>query len=402
MKPGKQQHDLLIIPGPETRRTLLLAKEGVRVLGEGEDISRMKDRGHIRKTYYCFGVGDVNVLPLWVGGADDTQVKEAVSFQLQKRGLLPPHDKKAWDYSVITRSEDKKVLVTARILNEKEGEDYSGYKGVYFQVSVGIYDLPARSIVILKESGKLVAVFTGEKEPVYYQCMDEDTVSPFLGRSLFCIASDLEARRMIVSPEKILVSSGLGLDLGSFFSCPVAAIDTLGFKPLGDGSGLVPVTYERHLETREAARLKKRILGAAILAYILCLAVMGGLLANLWWQGKSIKKEITRDEVIVEKIKNAANQWRVLDTIVDTGKSPLEILYLATEMLPAEGVRLTTYQYTPGNIIMIGEAKNAGLAYQYGESLKQNAALKAYEWTLPQPRLLPTGAANFQMEGRRR
>jgi hypothetical protein len=64
-----------------------------------------------------------------------------------------------------------------------------------------------------------------------------------------------------------------------------------------------------------------------------------------------------------------------------------------------DGVRLTQFEYNGKHVFLTGEGKDLEQTEKYFNWLKGNKELALYQWSHPQPRLLPNGNAQFQAEG---
>ena len=53
-------------------------------------------------------------------------------------------------------------------------------------------------------------------------------------------------------------------------------------------------------------------------------------------------------------------------------------------------------------VVVAGEASTLQAAQRFQEDVRKNPDLEAYDWTMENPRPLPTGSARFQIDGVRR
>jgi hypothetical protein len=62
-------------------------------------------------------------------------------------------------------------------------------------------------------------------------------------------------------------------------------------------------------------------------------------------------------------------------------------------------VRLTLFQMNVDRVVLAGEASTLQAAQRFQEDVRKNPDLTAYDWTMENPRPLPTGSARFQIDG---
>lgn len=163
---------------------------------------------------------------------------------------------------------------------------------------------------------------------------------------------------------------------------------------------LLPDSWrELRAHSERRAEWKKRLIWAAgayvgiILLFITYLVYTKVRLAYL-------DREIAHDAPQTDFVKAADTRWKALSPAIDTRYYPVEILQHLAESLPSPEIHITAYNQSARQISIDGEASNAALAYQFADKLKSNAALRVFNFTMGDPRILPNNHAQFRIEGR--
>ena len=94
--------------------------------------------------------------------------------------------------------------------------------------------------------------------------------------------------------------------------------------------------------------------------------------------------------------------WKALAPAIDARFYPVEILLHLFESLPSPEVRITAYNQSARQISVDGEANTAALAYQFIEKIKKDPDLRAFQFDMAAPRILPNDHAQFRLEGKPR
>ena len=85
---------------------------------------------------------------------------------------------------------------------------------------------------------------------------------------------------------------------------------------------------------------------------------------------------------------------------IDPHRYTVEILYQVSSSLSSEDIRITTYDQTPAQFMVEGEAPTAGSAIDFGDRLKNNPELKDFKFDITPPTILPNEHAQFRIFGK--
>jgi hypothetical protein len=165
-----------------------------------------------------------------------------------------------------------------------------------------------------------------------------------------------------------------------------------------------PILTERRMASADQAK-KKKYLRAGILTY---LGVVVSALAYFFIphiQLKVLEGKLRAIQGDAGKIREASMAWREAGALVNPKMNAFELLWQVSRPLiekepgEIEGVRLTAFEYNSKHVFLTGEGKDLEQTEKYFAWVKKEPMLTAYQWNHPQPRLLPNGNAQFQLEG---
>jgi len=137
-------------------------------------------------------------------------------------------------------------------------------------------------------------------------------------------------------------------------------------------------------------------------AYVALLFVLLAYLGLLRFQIGRLGARIAHDSPETQFVRSTEANWKALAPAVDARYYPVEVLLHLFESLPSPEVRITAYNQSARQISVDGEANTAALAYQFIEKIKKNPDLRAFQFDMAAPRILPNDHAQFRLEGKPR
>jgi hypothetical protein len=150
---------------------------------------------------------------------------------------------------------------------------------------------------------------------------------------------------------------------------------------------------------------KKKYLRAGILMYLGVVVCALAYFLLPYFQLKVLEGKLHAIQGDAEKIREASMAWREAGALVNPKMNAFELLWQVSRPLiekdpgEIEGVRLTAFEYNAKHVFLTGEGKDLEQTEKYFAWVKKEPMLSAYQWNHPQPRLLPNGNAQFQLEG---
>lgn len=346
-------------------------------------------------------------LAVWVPADDPSLFGDLVFTQLELRGLAGrTRDTTSFAWQEVAR-EGNEALLHAVVLPANLAPQYWHGDVTAYAPSPACLPLPADSVSVWQEEGGWVVAATRGSNLLHFQPLAEKTLSPEMALEIWLMLAPLDAGRMLTGGGRVTVyyQSDKAPDLsgwdgaGGFsvraerFPAPVRPAQALGCVPL-------PVRELQRAKEAGARRRKIALLAAA--AYSVLVLVLAAGTLWLWWRAESLRAAIDREAAGVEAVRSAMQRWDAIEPALHPPGYPLEVLYQTARLLPKDGVRLTLFQMNLDRVVLAGEASTLQAAQRFQEDVRKNPELSAYDWTMENPRPLPTGSARFQIDGVRR
>jgi hypothetical protein len=340
---------------------------------------------------------------------DPAEFPEMIRIQIEK--LLPfAADEVTTDFELIEQDESESVVSAVAITNEQLAEVASpllerGYIPRQITVyaaqrasthapngnAVLIYPEGETLVYAMTENGKLslARVFEGGKgEQLQLEVPQLRLSAELQGIDASCpnVLLDESCYELRDTVQEILANS--------------AEIVGIELPPAPVKLNLLPESWRRRRsQLMRQAEWRKRLLwiGGAYVGLLFLLLVYLGLLR---FQIGRVGGRMARDAPKTEFVRATEARWKALAPAIDPHYYPVEILLHIFESLPSADVRITAYNQSARQISVDGEANTAALAYQFIEKVKKNPDLRAFQFDMAAPRILPNNHAQFRLEGK--
>ena len=339
----------------------------------------------------------------WVPTGDREVVPEMVQLQLEKRGLVQKQNAASSLDVRILEVQEERALVLAIVLLPDLAPELAIENAVRFEPEPYTLPIPQDRLIIWRERQRLAMTISRGRDPIHFQVLSTEEVSDESVNEIRCILLQLESQH--------LINELLGLAIwGEFTDEEVERLQQgLALKTFRESvpppslpataSKLLPAQVSvLHEKARRRSRIR-RLIAAAAGIYLLGIL---GIIAYIFWQQSRISQlqnQLTADLPTVTAVQGTADQWRKVEWAVDPKLYSVELLNQVASLLPQQGMRLTAFQIEKGKVIIRGEASTAAGAFKFNEDIKQNAALKIFQWEMKSPSLRPDGRAEFIIEG---
>ena len=339
----------------------------------------------------------------WVPTADREVVPEMVQLQLEKRGLVQKQNAASSLDVRILEVQEERSLVLAIVLLPDLAPELAIENAVRFEPEPYTLPIPQDRLIIWRERQRLAMTISRGRDPIHFQVLSTEEVSDESVNEIRCILLQLESQH--------LINELLGLAIwGEFTDEEVERLQQgLALKTFRESvpppslpataSKLLPAQVSvLHEKARRRSRIR-RLIAAAAGIYLLGIL---GIIAYIFWQQSRISQlqnQLTAELPTVTAVQGTADQWRKVEWAVDPKLYAVELLNQVASLLPEQGMRLTAFQIEKGKVIIRGEASTAAGAFKFNEDIKQNAALKIFQWEMKSPSLRPDGRAEFIIEG---
>lgn len=346
-------------------------------------------------------------LSLWVPADDPSVFGDLVFTQLELRGLAGrTREATSFAWHEVAR-EGNEALLHVVVLPANLAPQYWHGDVTAYAASPSCLPLAPDTVSVWQEEGGWVAAVTRGPHLFHFQPLAEESLSPEMAFEIWLMLEPLEAGRMATGSPRVIVyhQEDVAPDLSAWAGARAFAVRVEKFPaPVlpAEGGGCVPLPVRELQRAKEVrARRRKIALAAAAVYFLLVLALAANTLW-LWWRSESLRASIAREAPDVEAVRSAMQRWDAIEPALYPPGYPLEILYQAARLLPKDGVRLTLFQMNLDRVVLTGEASTLQAAQRFQEDVRKNQELSAFDWTMENPRPLPTGSARFQIDGVRR
>jgi len=332
-----------------------------------------------------------------------------IRIQIEK--LLPfAADEVTTDFELIEQDENESVVSAVAIRNEQLKDMASPLlERGYIPRQVTVY--AAQRASTHAPSGNAVLIYP-EGETLVYAMTENGKLSlarVFEGSNGEQLQLELPQLRLSAELQGIDASSpNVLLDetcyelrdtVQRILSSPTEIVG-IELPPAPVKLNLLPESWRRRrLQLVRQAEWRKRLLwagGAYGALLFLLLLYLGVMRFQIGW----LDRRIRRDAPGTEFVRATEAKWKALAPAIDAHYYPVEMLEDLFESLPSADVRITAYNQSARQISVDGEANTAALAYEFIDKIKKNPELRAFQFDMAAPRILPNNHAQFRVEGK--
>src|SRR6266496_914633 len=340
---------------------------------------------------------------------DPAEFPEMIRIQIEK--LLPfAADEVTTDFELIEQDENESVVSAVAIRNEQLKDMASpllerGYIPrqitVYAAQRASTHAPKGNAVLIYPEGETLVYAMT-ENGKLSLARVFEGSNGEQLQLELPQLRLSAELQGIDASSPNVLLDETcyeLRDTVQRILSSPTEIVG-IELPPAPVKLNLLPESWRRRrLQLVRQAEWRKRLLwiGGGYAGLILLLLAYLGILR---FEIGLFDRRIAHDAPGTEFVRATDARWKALAPAIDAHYYPVEFLLHLFESLPSADVRITGYNQSARQISVDGEANTAALAYQFIEKVKKNPDLRAFQFDMAAPRILPNNHAQFRLEGR--
>jgi len=360
-------------------------------------------------------------IPIWVPVVEQTPVKDLAALVLERKGMLGANPEAAvWSIESIrtepapgSTSEEPTLrqLAATAILGVPYDENSIVEESSRYEVTGRVLPPPEgeSTAILRKELGRWVVDFYQSGKWLHTQPLLERKLDASMAVELGALLGQMEGEGLLNEVQLLVLRDDEDHPEASDFlgrlSFPSRMERRLAPRLPTQPWNLPPPTLtERRLVKAERAKQKK-ILRAACLVYAGLMAMGLVYVFIPLIQKMKAERELAMIAADAEKTRSAAMAWREAGALVNPQMNVMEILWEVSRPLVEndppliEGIRLTQFEYSGKHVFLTGEGNDLEQTEKYFNWLKGNKVLALYQWSHPQPRLLPKGNAQFQAEG---
>jgi len=340
---------------------------------------------------------------------DPAEFPEMLRIQIEK--LLPfAADEVTTDFELIEQDESESVVSAVAIRNEQLAEMASPLlERGYIPRQITVYaaqrastHAPTGSAVLIYPEGETLVYAVTENGKLSLARVFQDANGDQLQVELPQLRLSAELEGIDASSTSVLLDETcyeMRDTVQEILSSPTEIVG-IELPPAPVKLNLLPESWRRRrLQLARQSEWRQRLLwiGGAYGGLVLLLLAYLGLLR---FQVARLDRRIAHDAPGTEFVRATEAKWKALAPAIDTHYYPVEILLHVFESLPSADVRITAYNQSARQISVDGEANTAALAYQFIEKVKKNPDLRAFQFDMAAPRILPNNHAQFRLEGR--
>jgi hypothetical protein len=342
---------------------------------------------------------------------DPAEFPEMIRIQIEK--VLPfSAEEVTTDFEVIEQDENESVVSAVAIRNEQLAEIAAPLleRGfiprqvtVYAAQRASTYAPKGNALLIYPEGETLVYAMT-ENGKLSLARVFENGNGEQLQLELPQLRMSAELQGINASFPNVLLDESCYQMRDTVEGIIAGPTEIVGVElpPASVKLNLLPESWRRRRSQliRQAEWQKRLIwIGGAYVALLFLLFAYLGLLR---FQIGRLERRIAHDSPDTQFVRATEANWKALAPAIDARYYPVEILLHLFESLPSPEVRITAYNQSARSISVDGEANTTALAYQFIEKIKKNPDLRAFQFDMAAPRILPNDHAQFRLEGKPR
>jgi hypothetical protein len=340
---------------------------------------------------------------------DPAEFPEMLRIQIEK--LLPfAADELTTDFELIEQNESESVVSAVAIRNEQLAEMASPLlERGYIPRQITVYaaqrastHAPSGNAILIYPEGETLVYAVTENGKLSLTRVFEGGNDGQLQIELPQLRLSAELQGIDASFPNVLLDETcheLRHEVEGILSSPTEIVG-IELPPAPVKLNLLPESWRRRRsQSIRQAEWRKRLLwiGGAYAALVLLLLAYLGLLR---FQTARLDRRIAHDAPETEFVRATEAKWKAFAPAIDAHYYPVEILLHLFESLPSPDVRITGYNQSARQISVDGEANTAALAYQFIEKVKKNPELRAFQFDMAAPRILPNDHAQFRLEAK--
>ncbi|PWT82460.1 MAG: hypothetical protein C5B58_08190 [Acidobacteria bacterium] len=343
--------------------------------------------------------------------ADPAEFPEMIRLQIEKVLPFSPEEVTT-DFEVIEQNENESVVSAVAVRNEQLAEIAAPLLNrgfiprqvtVYAAQRASTHAPKGNALLIYPEGETLVYAMT-ENGKLSLARVLENGDGEQLQLELPQLRMSAELQGINASPPNVLLDESCYEMRDAVQGILASPTEIVGIElpPAAVKLNLLPESWRRRrsqLVTQAEWRKRLVWIGGAYVAFLF---VLFAYLGFLRFQKGFLDQRIAHDAPQTEFVRATEAKWRALAPAIDARYYPVEILLHLFESLPSPDVRITAYNQSARQISVDGEANTAALAYEFVEKIKKNPDLRAFQFDMAAPRILPNDHAQFRLEGKAR
>jgi hypothetical protein len=340
-------------------------------------------------------VRSVFSMPMWIRGANSTDLAAAIELQLE--ALTNRGGVSSW--SIAHKSDGNWLLSVSRLSAPLPKEWVSRFAESY-DLASRFYEMSANSLTLWKEQGRLCLGVTRGKTIVYFQDLGVRSIID-CAADLTSILMSLEMRGIVASLNEIVAWFDLHQteqeNLQARLNLPVRSCKKPAPTLPVDRWDLTPLSVR---DTKVRVGNRRTYLRYIALAALLYIAVAAALLGRLYYtqrEAAQVQLWMEQHQAALDTIQQSQTVWTSLQLVVDQDHYPLENLLHCQTAVTSADFRLTRFEQNNGDLILKGEGRNALAAEAFAQRIQHDPHFSGYSWEIGAPTVLSNDLASLEI-----
>ena len=363
-----------------------------------------KNRNHVPKSYYAIPMAETISLAKWIKNTDDRVIANVVELEVESYPLpVSQGPGTVYSYKKVLQTEDAAlvhILIVPEDLKLEDPARLNSYRG--FFPSISFLEPPENSIALWLEDGKWVAGFSRNSNWVRVSTLGSSGNFGELVAGIRRIYAELLLKGLVEEYETIEVWTAENTSLQQELECLASTVRFTPRPAFG-----FPVDYQIVPNAAAAAKLEKRrranrwLMIFGIVAFLI-LAGAGVYfdLQSKTSRNKRVQQQLALLRPEAAEISGIASQWASLGGAADPGRSPVEVLFLLSQIAGKEGIRFENFEMKEESVVVFRiQASSMKHASAFETKLESIPELAQFEWNTSPPKVL-NNLVTFQCSGR--
>ncbi|MCB1207300.1 MAG: hypothetical protein KDN18_23815 [Verrucomicrobiae bacterium] len=374
----------------ETGRYWYHLENGTRQPVSGEKGSRPPG-----KSLFAIATNDLVSIPQWVSSKDPDIISEVVEAEISRLGFPRnggPGKTSDWKPVELNGTRTLVQSVSTPWALEELAKapvpgDFTGFFPQY-----ALYPPPPGAAVLWREGQVWVAGYSRGSRWIHVQTLGGDEMRPLLAGEINLTLIELSAKGLIEGASRIVVWAPYDAELYQSLEEETGLPVSFEARPAPAPSAAPAWSFEPHEISRARLAKKRRqrvfSLGFAVVLVLALLASAAAFhLMHLKRSNATLEAKIEANRPAANVISETKDRWQTLEPAIDPKRSPVELFYLVSSLLPEKGLRLTMFEVRDDKIIEVrAEGATMANAIQIKGAFEKDESLADYSWVVPPPR----------------
>lgn len=361
------------------------------------------------RAIYAIPTRDLVSLPQWISSKDDQIISQVVSAEAEKFGfktLSGPG--KVTDWVPVEHNGSRTLVQSLSIPWPFESVTGGPTEFTDFLPQYALYRPRENAVTLWKEGDTWVAGYSRRGKWVHVQPLGESESGEFLAGEIQLTLMELSAKDILDPITELLVWGPYEIGLHEALETGTGLRVSFEDRPAPQPNASAEWEFVPHeiSRARLAHTRKRQALWMAFFGLIFIAMLVGAAILHLWSlrrTNEQLQTKITANRTEADVIEAAMEKWDSVSAAVEPARSPVELFYRISNLLPEKGFRLTSFEVQDNRkIVIFGEASDMQQALGMKGRIEKATDLSNYEWDIQPPRpkgdlveFIGTGAYRF-------